>query len=116
MRFALFLLAPVLVACTDPAPKSPTAAEADLQAVRVAALSGPALSWEELRIHPVLLQRPCSVGTLVNEDAQIVGYCDRGKQCRTNDWRPVMDGCQAARAPGMSPAAPGSDLEIAGRR
>lgn len=118
MRFASLLLLPILIgltgACTDPAP--PSQAEADLQAVRVVALSGEAVSWEQLRIHPALMQRPCSVGTLVNEEAQIVGYCNRGKQCRTNDWRPVMDGCEAARTPGMSPAPPGSALEIAGRR
>jgi hypothetical protein len=114
MRFASFLLLPALLACTEPAP--PTAAEADLQATRVVSLSGQAVSWEELRVHPALLQRPCSVGTLVNEEAQIIGYCSRGKQCRTNDWRPVLDGCEASRSPGMSPAPPGSGLEIAGRR
>ncbi|WP_431266764.1 hypothetical protein [Dankookia sp. P2] len=114
MRFAPYLLLPFLLACSEPAP--PTAAEADLQAVRAVAMSGEALSWEALRIHPALMQRPCSVGTLVNEEAQIVGYCSRGKQCRTNDWRPVMDGCEAARAPGLSPAPPGSALEVANRR
>ena len=116
MRFALLLLLPVLAACAEPTPAPPTTAEAELQAARVVALSGQALSWEELRIHPVLMQRPCSVGTLVNEEAQIVGYCSRGRQCRTNDWRPVLDGCEAARSPGMSPAVPGSGLEVAGRR
>jgi hypothetical protein len=114
MRFASFLLLPALLACTEPAP--PTAAEADLQATRVVSLSGQALSWEDLRVHPALLQRPCSVGTLVNEEAQIIGYCSRGKQCRTNDWRPVLDGCEASRSPGMSPAPPGSGLKIAVRR
>ncbi|TDH61648.1 hypothetical protein E2C06_16095 [Dankookia rubra] len=114
MRFAPLLLLPALLACAEPAP--PTTAEAELEAVRVVTMSGQALSWEELRIHPVLMQRPCSVGTLVNEEAQIVGYCSRGKQCRTNDWRPVMDGCEAARSPGMNPAPPGSALEVAGRR
>lgn len=116
MRFAPFLLLPVLIACTEPVPTTPTAAAVDLQAVRVVALSGQAVTWEDLRVHPVLMQRPCSVGTLVNEDAQIVGYCIRGKQCRTNDWRPVMDGCEVGQAGGMSPAPPGSALEIAGRR
>ena len=118
MRFALLLpaLLAALVACTEPASPPPTAAEADLQATRVVALSGEALSWEQLRIHPVLMQRPCSVGTLVNENAQVVGYCSRGKQCRTNDWRLVTDGCEAGRNPGMSPAPPGSELEIAWRR
>ncbi|MFC7476205.1 hypothetical protein ACFQS7_17685 [Dankookia sp. GCM10030260] len=116
MRFAPFLLLPMLFGCTEPAP-APTQAELDLQAVRVVSLSGQALSWEELRVHPALLQRPCSVGTLVNEEAQIVGYCSRGKQCRTNDWRPVTDGCEAGRGPAMSPVPPGSNgLEIAGRR
>ena len=83
---------------------------------KLALYRGDALVREEKLTHPALMQRPCSVGTLVNEEAQIVGYCTRGKQCRTNDWRPVLDGCEAARAPGMSPAAPGSGLEIAGRR
>ena len=114
MRFASFLLLPALLACTEPAP--PNAAEADLQATRVVSLSGQPVSWEELRVHPALLQRPCAVGTLVNEEAQIVGYCSRGKQCRTNDWRLVSDGCEAARIPGMSPAPPGSALEVANRR
>ena len=45
----------------------------DLDFVRAQfpALSTPALSWEELRVHPVLMQRPCSVHTLVNEDAVV---------------------------------------------
>ena len=116
MRIAHLLLILGLAGCAEPAPRPPTQAEADEAAVRVIAMSGTAMSWEELRIHPVLMQRPCSVGTLVNEEAQIVGYCSRGKQCRTNDWRPVLDGCEAARSPGMSPAPPGSGLEIAGRR
>jgi hypothetical protein len=116
MRFAPFLLLPALLACTEPAPTPPTVAEADLQATRVVSLSGRAVSWEELRVHPALLQRPCAVGTLVNEEAQIVGYCSRGRQCRTNDWRPVLDGCEAGHTPGMTPAPSGSGLEIAGRR
>ena len=114
MRFASFLLLPALLACTEPA-TTPTVAEADLQATRVVSMSGQAVSWQELGVHPALMQRPCSVGTLVNEQAQIVGYCSRGKQCRTNDWRPVLDGCEAA-GPGMTPAPAGSPLEVAGRR
>ena len=116
MRFAPFLLLPALLACTEPATAPQLAAEADQQAARVVSMSGQAVSWQELGVHPALLQRPCSVGTLVNEEAQIVGYCSRGKQCRTNDWRPVLDGCEPAQAPGMSPAPPGSGLEVAGRR
>ncbi|MCB4823349.1 hypothetical protein [Roseicella aerolata] len=113
MRFAPLLLLLGLVACAGP---RQSAEEADLTAVRAVSLSTQALSWEELRIHPALMQRPCAVHTLVNEEAVVVGYCERGKRCRTNDWRPVLDGCQPAQGPGMTPAPTGSGLEVANRR
>jgi len=112
MRIARMLLILAVTGCAAPE----DAPDAELAAVRAVSMSGPALSWQAMRIHPALLQRPCSVGTLVDEQARVVGYCNRGRQCRTNDWRPVMDGCEADRAPPMSPAPAGSALEIAGRR
>lgn len=114
MRFAPLLLLLGLAACAEPAPTPPTQAELDQTAVRVVALSTPAISWEQLRVHPVLMQRPCSVHTLVNEEAQVVGYCTRGRQCRTNDWRPVLDGCEAG-GPARTPAPTGSTLEVAAK-
>jgi len=111
MRSASLILLAALAACAEPARE---VVDADVSAARVIALSTPALSWEELRVHPVLLRRPCAVHTLVNEDAVVVGYCDRGRRCRTNDWRPVLDGCEAGSP--LTPAPAGSALEIAGRR
>lgn len=51
-----------------------------------------AISWEQLQIHPNLQARPERVNTLVAADGRIVGYCQRGCGCRTNDWRRVADG------------------------
>ena len=107
MRFTSLVLLAALTACAaEPAAPDPQEA-----AVRAVTLSTPALSWDALRIHPALRQRACAVSTLVNEDGQTVGYCERGRQCRTNDWRPVEDGCGGA--PGRTPAAGG--LTVAGR-
>jgi len=116
MRFALPLLVSALAGCAEPPPAPPSQQEADLAAVRAVVLTTPALSWDALRIHPVLAQRPCAVDTLVNEQSQVVGYCSRGRNCRTNDWRPVADGCPMPGGPAFSPAAPGTALELAGRR
>jgi hypothetical protein len=115
MRFAPCLLLLGLAACVASEPPPTTQAELDATAAHVVALSTQAVSWSELRIHPALRMRPCSVQTLVNEEGQVVGYCTRGRQCRTNDWRPVLDGCEAS-GPAMTPAPAGSALEMAGRR
>jgi hypothetical protein len=78
----------VLGACAGPAQ------ELELTEVRAATMSGPAISWEELDIHPALVRRPCSVSTLVTRSGATVGYCTDGRLCRTMDWRPVEDGCR----------------------
>jgi hypothetical protein len=91
MRLLLLLPALVLAGCAMS--KADPQAEAELAAVRQVSMSGPALSWEQLDIHPTLAARPCSVSTLVNTRGQIVGYCQAGRQCRTMDWRPVAAGC-----------------------
>jgi hypothetical protein len=67
--------------------------DADIRAARAVSMSTPAVSWEQLNVHPALRQRPCGVSTLVSEQGQVVGYCDGGRSCRTMDWRPVLDGC-----------------------
>ncbi|MDN3565656.1 hypothetical protein ACFQY5_15940 [Paeniroseomonas aquatica] len=91
MRLLFMFPVIALAACTVPGTDGP--AEADLAAVRQVSMSGPSLSWQELRIHPTLMRRACAVSTLVNEDGQTVGYCVGGRQCRTNDWRPIEPGC-----------------------
>ncbi|MCU0986812.1 MAG: hypothetical protein MUC89_18070 [Acetobacteraceae bacterium] len=50
------------------------------------------LSWQQLQIHPNLQARPERVNTLVAADGRVVGYCQSGCGCRTNDWRRVADG------------------------
>ena len=115
MRFVPLLLLIGLAACAVSAPRPPTQAELNEAAAHAVALSTQPVSWSELRVHPALQMRPCSVQTLVNEEGQVVGYCTRGRQCRTNDWRPVLDGCEAG-GPTMTPAPAGSALEMAGRR
>jgi hypothetical protein len=67
--------------------------EQDAAAVRAVTMSGPAVSWQELRVHPVMMQHACAVSTLVNDTGAVVGYCSQGRQCRTLDWRPIADGC-----------------------
>jgi hypothetical protein len=60
------------------------------------------ISWQQLRIHPNLQARPERVNTLVAADGRIVGYCQSGCGCRTNDWRRVADGrsdCPATARP-----------------
>jgi hypothetical protein len=118
MRHALLLPIIALLGCTTPEPPGPS--QAELDAVRLVTLSGPRLSWEALRIHPGLMARACAVSTLVNVDGEVVGYCRGGRQCRTNDWRPVATGCEqapeyragpatpATPAPGATPPAGGS--------
>lgn len=91
MRVALFPLALLVTTAACVAPDSQ-----DLAAVRAVSMSGPALTWDELRIHPALQYRACAVSTLVNVDREVVGYCAGGRQCRTLDWRPVEDGCAPA--------------------
>ena len=91
MRLLLLLPALVLAGCAMS--EADRQAEAELATVRQASMSSPALTWEELNIHPTLVAHPCSVGTLVNASRQIVGYCRAGRQCRTMDWRPVVAGC-----------------------
>ena len=88
IRNAWILVCLGLAACTDPAQ------EAELAEVRAATMAGPAISWEELDIHPALIRRSCSVSTLVSRSGATVGYCTDGRQCRTMDWRPVEDGCR----------------------
>lgn len=116
MRLLFLLPVIALAACATSEPNG--AAEADLTAVRQVSMSGPSLSWQDLRIHPALVRRACAVGTLVNEDGQTVGYCVGGRQCRTNDWRPIEPGCNRtpeyragpistpAAAPVVTPATP----------
>jgi hypothetical protein len=91
MRLLLLLPALVLAGCAMS--EADRQAEAQLAAVRQVSMSGPALSWAELNIHPTLVANACSVGTLVNTSGQVVGYCRAGRQCRTMDWRPVAAGC-----------------------
>lgn len=74
--------------------------EEDLAAVRAVTMSGPALSWEDLDVHPTLKARACAVTTLVNRSGMPVGYCHEGRNCRTMDWRPVEDGCRLQRSAG----------------
>lgn len=50
------------------------------------------ITWQQLQVHPNLQARPERVNTLVAADGRIVGYCQRGCGCRTNDWRRVADG------------------------
>ena len=83
----LFLLTALAGCAGDESP--------DVIAARAVSMSTPAVSWEELRVHPALMQRACAVSTLVNENGQVVGYCQGGRQCRTMDWRPILDGCDA---------------------
>ena len=83
-----------ILACLVPAACAGPAQQMELAEVRAATMSGPAISWEELDIHPTLLRRPCSVSTLVSRSGATVGYCTDGRQCRTMDWRPVEDGCR----------------------
>jgi hypothetical protein len=84
--------------------------QVELSAVRQVTMSGTPLSWQELRVHPALLRRACAVGTLVNVDGEVVGYCRGGRQCRTNDWRPVAPGCNQSpeyhAGPVATPPAP----------
>lgn len=95
----LFLLAG-LAGCA--ASESP-----DVIAARAVSMSTPAVSWEDLRIHPALMQRACAVSTLVNQDGQVVGYCQGGRQCRTMDWRPILDGCDTTGRPVQVQEGPG---------
>lgn len=102
----LFLLLPLIAlsACAGSDNAGPS--EADLGAVRRVSMSGPSLSWDDLRIHAALKQRACSVTTLVNVDGQVVGYCRAGRECRTMDWRPVAAGCNQAPEYHAGPATP----------
>jgi hypothetical protein len=103
MRLLFLLPVIALIGCAETKVAGPT--EIDLAAVRQVSMSGPAMSWQELRVHPALMQRACVVDTLVNEDGEVLGYCRAGRQCRTNDWRPVMDGCGQALEYRAAPAA-----------
>lgn len=122
---SLFLL-PVLAlaACATADPQG--SGEADLAAVRQVTMSGPSVSWAELRVHPALLARACSVSTLINEDGQTIGYCQGGRQCRTMDWRPIEAGCSGPpqyragpisrppATPAVAPSAqPGPTIDLA---
>ncbi len=91
MRLLLLLPALVLAGCAMS--EADRQAEAEVAAVRQASMSGPSVTWEELKIHPSLVAHACSVSTLVNTSGQVVGYCRAGRQCRTMDWRPVAAGC-----------------------
>ena len=105
-------------------------ADADLAAVRAVTMSGPAVSWSDLRVHTALGQRACAVSTLVNDSGTVVGYCNGGRQCRTMDWRPVLDGCTSggvvagrpqttpANAPETAPVRPEGkpSVDLAQRR
>ena len=91
MRLLLLLPAFLLAGCAMS--EADRQAEADLAAVRQVSMSGPSVTWEELHIHPALVARACSVGTLMNTSGQVVGYCRGGRQCRTMDWRPIAPGC-----------------------
>ncbi len=50
------------------------------------------ISWQRLQVHPNLQARPERVNTLVDANRRVVGYCQSGCGCRTNDWRRVADG------------------------
>lgn len=89
MRSLAFLLIPLLAAgCADTETVSP-----EVAAVRAVTMATTPVSWHELRIHPTLRRNACATTTLVNESGTTVGYCRNGRQCRTNDWRPIEDGC-----------------------
>jgi hypothetical protein len=125
MRLLFLLPAFALAACATADPQDTS--EADLAAVRQVTMSGPSLTWAELRVHPALLRRACAVGTLVNADGQTIGYCQGGRQCRTMDWRPIEAGCNrspeyragpVSTPPPATPAAtpvtqPGPAIDIA---
>jgi hypothetical protein len=83
--------------------------DADLASVHAVTMSGPAISWQDLRVHPVLAQRACAVSTLVNDSGTVVGYCSNGRQCRTMDWRPIADGCVSGNAVAASQQQPTPD-------
>lgn len=109
MRLLFLLPAFALVACATADPQG--SSEADLAAVRQVTMSGPSVSWSEMRVHPALLRNACAVSTLVNTEGQTIGYCQGGRQCRTMDWRPIEPGCNRSpeyRAGPVStpPAAP----------
>ena len=91
MRLSFLFPVLALAACATADPQGP--AEADLAAVRQVTMSGPSLSWQEMRVHPALQRSACAVSTLVNTEGQVVGYCQGGRQCRTMDWRPIEPGC-----------------------
>ena len=91
MRLLFLLPVLALAACATAEPQG--SGEADLAAVRLVTMSGPSVSWAELRVHPALQSRACSVSTLINEEGQTIGYCQGGRQCRTMDWRPIEAGC-----------------------
>jgi hypothetical protein len=88
----------------------------DVAAARAISMSGPKLSWSELGVPASLQARACGVYTLVNGSGQAVGYCTRGQQCRTMDWRPVEDGCNnfARGRPQPAPAVPSPQPAPAG--
>jgi hypothetical protein len=117
----LLLLLPVITVAGCTTPQVASQAEIDLAAVRQVSMSGPAMSWSELRVHPALIQRACAVDTLVSETGEVIGYCRAGRQCRTNDWRPVSDGCGQGLEYRSTPPADPSTLtapavDIAGVR
>ena len=123
MRLIFLLPVIVLAGCAAPEAAGPAAGPtaADIAAVHQVTMSGRPLSWQELRVHPALMRRACAVGTLVNEGGQVVGYCRGGRQCRTNDWRPVEPGCGGApeyrAAPTVAPSPPsGPVIDLAGAR
>src|SRR4051794_4293873 len=102
----LFFLLPVIALAACASTDDGGVAEAELAAVRQVSMSGPAISWQDLHVHPGLIHRACSVSTLVSEDGQVVGYCQGGRQCRTNDWRPVEPGCHQSPQYRAGPVAP----------
>ncbi|MGG5811324.1 hypothetical protein [Falsiroseomonas sp. CW058] len=123
-RMVAIAAALLLAACTGAADD---AAQSDIEAARAVTMSGPAVSWEALGVHPGLQARACGVSTLVTAGGEVVGYCTGGRRCRTMDWRPVEDGCgnvaqrRTLPAPAMPPAEPPRSAEpptglMAGRR
>lgn len=102
MRPFVLLLTAMLSGCAASPDTGPS--EADLAAVRQVTMSGRILTWQELRVHPSLMQRACAVSTLVNEGGEVIGYCSGGRQCRTNDWRPVESACDGASQYRAAPA------------